>query len=146
MPTFWVRRNNWRSQDARAAFIAPAPRVGRSETLLFNPHEKHPAGADNDLVALPDGGCRHLVAIDHHKLGIRGRFDFESLSFPADAPVNWPDSGPLEHDVARRTCSEQDGMIASQFNELDTTLSIVNFESGHETPYLSVSWATTSKS
>src|SRR5262249_1543779 len=81
---------------------------------------------------LVHGAGGHLVAIDNDEFGVRGSFDLESFSFPADPSVHRPDSRPFQQHVTRRTGSEQDGVVAGQFDELHPTLSIVNFKSGHE--------------
>ncbi len=144
-PGFRIQRDHRRGHDLRPALLTSAPCALASVLFFGNLQEKHPALPHRDFIALVDRAARHLVAVDEHELGVRRCFDLESLPLPADPPVNRPDSRPLEYDVACRTRSEKDGMIASQLDELNATLTIVNFESCH-IAYRNVSWATTSKS
>ncbi len=49
------------------------------------------------------------------------------------------DAGALDDDLAVRAGSEQDRVVALQLQELDATLTVVDFECGHE--FVVASWS-----
>jgi hypothetical protein len=104
----------WPLEDPRLLFVRSDRRfLGR---LGFQPfveaeHEK-PASSHRDFVALPQARRRHFVAVDHHVLGIRGRFYPKPAFLPADPPLHRKNPFPGENDIAGRPTAEEHGVIA----------------------------------
>jgi hypothetical protein len=112
--------------------------------IIVIPQQEDPATTNGDLVALANARRGHFGAVYDDKLGIRRRLDPKSALLPPDPAMHRPDSLAIQEHVARSACPEQNGMVTPELDELDPALTVVYFQGRHA--YLSVSWATTSKS
>ena len=120
-------------EDPRAFLVAMPDRPPEGDGLgrLVEAKHEEPARADGHLVALVEARRRHLVAVDHHVLGVGRGLDLEPPLLPANPPVHRPDPLAGQDDVARRARAEEDGVVARQLDELHASLTVVNFEGGH---------------
>jgi hypothetical protein len=93
--------------------------------------QKDPGRSDLDLISLVEAAGRHLGAVQLDKLGIWRSLNPVSTLLPANPAVHRPDSVTLQDDIAGRARPEQDRMIAREFDELNTSCSVMYFQCCH---------------
>ncbi len=111
-------------------------RPGGRRVLLVPSQQEQTTRADRDLVAEVDTAIRHPMPVDRHELGIGRGFDLEPTGLEADSTMHRLDPGTFQDHVAMRAGTEENRFIASELDELDTSLSVVDFECGHGSPGL----------
>src|SRR5206468_732957 len=131
-PGFRSRRDRYggRRHDSGPTVIPQRTYLQRRRFVVY-PKQEHTARADGDFVALHDAACGHLVSVDQNEFGVRRSLDLESLRLPSNSPVHCLDPWSFQDQVTRRAGPEYRRMIASQLDKLDTSLTVVNFQSSH---------------